>query len=241
MIGRLFRLGLLVLLAPLLYSFLRQAYLFVRAEITFERIVWFLVGMACYLLVYALFFHGNQEYAFIETFSHELAHAIVSMALFQMPQSFTVDPKSRKAVVVTHSRSPFMFLAPYYLPLFTIPFLVLKPIVLPQFHCLVDFFIGFTLCFHYVIFLKDFRLRQTDITEPGTVFSFVVTIFLNILFLVVILCVVINCYSCILDYFKASFVGVVDAYKAALQWLRTELLPKLKDLIGQLVQRIRGG
>lgn len=241
MIGRLARLGLLLLLAPLLYAFLEQAYLFARSEITFERIVWFLAGMVCYLLFYAIVFHGNQDYEFVETFTHELAHAVVSISLLQMPQGFIVDLKNRKAEVQTRSRSPFTALAPYYLPLFTIPFLLLKPIVLPPFHSLVDFFIGFTLGFHYVLFLNDFRLRQTDITKTGIIFSFVLTFFLNILFLVIILCVVINCYQCILDYFKASFLGAVDAYKAALEWLRSEAIPRAKDLVGQLVQRFRGG
>jgi hypothetical protein len=240
MIGRLARLGLLILVAPLMYSFLRQAYLFVQAEITFERIVWFVVGMVCYLLVYAIFFHGNPDYEFVETFSHELAHATVSVVLFQMPTSFIVDLKNRKAEVVTRSRSPFTVLAPYYLPLLTIPFLIVKPIVIPEFHGVIDFLIGFTLCFYYVVFLKDFRLKQTDITKTGIIFSFVFTLFLNALFLVIILCVVIYCYVCILDYFKASLVGAVDAYKAAWQWVLTELLPKVRLVLEQILERVRG-
>jgi hypothetical protein len=143
--------------------------------------------------------------------------------------------------VKTRSRSPLTALAPYYLPLFTIPFLILKPFVYPEWRGLVDFFIGFTLCFHYVAFLKDFRLKQSDITKTGILFSFAITVFLNVVILVVILCVVINCYSCILDYFKASIVGAVDAYKAALEWVLTEFVPKVKELLGQIVQRIRGG
>lgn len=240
MLGKLFRLALLFLLAPLLYSFVHQAYLFVRAEITFERIVWFLAGMVCYLLLYVLFFHGREKYDFVETLSHELAHATVSIVLLELPKSLTVDPKNNKSVVTTDSKSPFTVLAPYYLPLSTIPFLLVKPIVLPQWRSPVDFLIGFTLCFHYVVFLKHFRLRQTDITKTGIIFSFVITFFLNVLFLVIILCAVINCYPCIVDYFKASLVQARDAYKAAWQWLLDEFLPRVKDLFGEAVQRVRG-
>ena len=108
-------------------------------------------------------------------------------------------------------------LAPYYLPVFTIPLLIIKPLVSPSIRDVANFLIGFTLAFHYTSLLKEFNLRQEDIKETGLVFSLCVTCIMNIIVLVIILCVVIDDYSGILSYFERSFKKAIESYETILQ------------------------
>jgi hypothetical protein len=57
----------------------------------------------------------------------------------------------------------------------------------------------------------------------------VVTILLNIVFLVVILGIVTGNYTGILDYFKNAFDRTVEAYKAVFEFLGTRLIPAISE------------
>lgn len=61
----------------------------------------------------------------------------------------------------------FITLAPYYLPIFTFAFLLLRIIGAWESLCIFDLFIGFTLAFHCLCFIKQTRSYQTDIQNIG--------------------------------------------------------------------------
>ncbi len=115
-----------------------------------------------------------------------------------------------------------IYLAPYFLPLFTIPLLIARPFVEPTGNIIriVDFFIGFTLSFHYFGLFKEFSPRQPDIAETGLLFSAGMTIVLNLVFLVIILGVVTGGHSQILEYFRLSLAAAPEYYQAVLDQLR---------------------
>jgi hypothetical protein len=226
--GKLFRLVVLLLLAPFVYAFLYEAYLFVSSNVTFEEIQWFALGLAIYLLLYVLFLRNRIQ--FVELFKHELAHALTSLLFFQLPQSFDVNPGGGGVEI---ARTNFVIrLAPYYLPVLTLPLLLLKPFVLPAIRPVIDFMIGVTLGVHYAFLFQDFHGGQTDITKTGTIFSIIFTFLLNVVFLVIILCVVIDDYGAILDYFKDSFNRGIETYKAILQAWQTRQQPATGQLPG---------
>ena len=209
-VGRLF---VLALLAPLIYSFAYEAYLFLLSTIDLYFTSSFIYGFLFYVLIYMFILRGNI--GFIEHFEHELGHTIVGLVFLRGTKKFIVDPEEGSKVDI-HPNS-LIYLAPYYFPVFTIPLLIIKPIVFSSLHKIIDFLIGFTLAFHYVSLLREFRLIQTDITKTGVIFSFCVTCILNIIFLVITLCVVFNHYSNILNYFKSSFVRTLQSYKTVFE------------------------
>jgi hypothetical protein len=82
-------------------------------------------------------------------------------------------------------------LAPYYLPLFTLPLLPLRLVMDSWPQALTDFLIGFTLAFHYAslideLLMQRFGLGQPDITNTGLIFSYVIIGLMNLVFLAII-------------------------------------------------------
>jgi len=228
--GKLIRFILLLPFIPLIYAFSYQALLYFKG-LRFEEVAFFLLGLAVYFLLYVMSSKGTLD--FLETLEHELTHATASIMLLRMPSKLVVDLESgsRKVGEVKTTTGCFLFfLAPYFLPLFTLPLLLLKPIVPPPFDKFIDFLIGFTLAFHYIRVIKDLRGKQSDITKTGTIFSAVVLVFLNLVFLVIILAVVTGNYSSILEYFKASFERTKEAYEVAYEAIQSVQLPNLEGL-----------
>lgn len=227
--GKVLRFILLLPFIPLIYAFSCQALLFFRG-IRLEEVAFFLLGLAVYLLLYVVFL--NKRIDFLETLAHELTHAAAALAIFQMPRKLVVDPElGGKKAGVTETVGCFVVaLAPYFLPIFTFPLLIVKPVVPSPFDKVVDFLIGVTLAFHYVRLLKDLLVKQTDITTTGTIFSAVFLIFLNLFLLVVILAVVSDNYSSIWEYFRSAFERTKVAYQATYEALRYVQLPSLEGL-----------
>jgi hypothetical protein len=94
-----------------------------------------------------------------------------------------------------------------------------------------DFLIGFTLACHYTMLIRQFHLKQTDITDTGVIFSIVMTFFLNLIFLIIIIAVVVENYAGILDYLKNSYDRTVEAYKVAIEFLRTRVIPAIQGFL----------
>jgi hypothetical protein len=150
-----------------------------------------------------------------------------------MPSKLVVDPEARgkRAGVVETIGCFWVVLAPFFLPLFTLPLLLLKPVVPPPFDQVVDFLIGFTLAFHYVRLYNDLKVKQSDIIDTGIIFSLVFSVVMNLVFLLVILVVVSGQYSMIPEYFKASWERAVTAYQAVYQAVRSFDLTDLESLV----------
>jgi len=226
--SKLINLLLSVLLAPLIYSFLYEACLFLIANADFYLVSWFTYGFLFYILIYILILRGRI--AFIEHFEHELGHAIVAVLFLRDIREFLVNPEEGSRVTFLDGANSLIRLAPYYLPVFTIPLAVIQPFVFSPIHLIIDFLIGFTLAFHYTSLLREFHLRQTDIKKTGLIFSFCVACVLNTVGLVLILCIVSRNYLGILNYFKNSFARTPESYQTALQ-----ILTMLSDLADQLL------
>lgn len=229
--AKLLRFILLIPFAPLIYAFSYEVLLFLT-QIEWQDTLSFFFGLGAYVLLYALI--PAEKMAFLETLEHELTHAMASLAVLHMPSKLVVDPKARgKRAGVTETIGCFLVvLAPYFLPLFTLPLLLLKPVVPPPFDRVIDFLIGFTLAFHYTRLYNDLRVKQSDITDTGTIFSVVISVFLNLAFLLLILTVVTGSYSALPEYFKASIDRAKKAYQTLYQTIKSVDLTSLEWLPG---------
>jgi hypothetical protein len=227
--AKLLRFILLIPFIPLIFAFSYEALLFLM-QIEWKDTLFFLLGIVIYLVLYAYAWH--EQMAFLETLEHELTHAAASLAILHMPGKLVVDPKGggKKAGVVETVGCVWVMLAPYFLPLFTLPLLLVKVVVPPPFDKIVDLLIGFTLAFHYVRLYNDLKVKQTDITETGTIFAVIVSVVLNLVFLLVILAVVTGQYSLIPEYFKASWERTKAAYQAIWEFIKSVDLANLEWL-----------
>ena len=129
--------------------------------------MWFFIGVSAYIVLRLIpLLRKNEEW--LQVFSHELAHTIVGLLFFQRIHSFQADENHG---VMTHSGNTFgktfITLAPYYLPIFTFAFLLLRIIGAWKSLFIFDLFIGFTLAFHCLCFIKQTRSYQTDIQNIG--------------------------------------------------------------------------
>ena len=87
-------------------------------------------------------------------------------------------------------------------------------------HNVIDLLIGFTMAFHYVALLAEFRPSQPDIEQSSLLFALAVTITMNAIFLVIVISVLMNDYEPILSYFDASFGRTQDTYEFVIQQVR---------------------
>lgn len=211
--GKLIRFFASFLLIPIVYAFAHEAYAFVTLNVKAHAINWFIYGLVCYILVYGFFLW--RKITFLEFFEHELGHALVGFIFSKGIRKFEVHPEGGS--VELGGGNSLISLAPYYLPVFTIPLLIIKPLVSPSIRDVANFLIGFTLAFHYTSLLKEFSPRQDDIKKTGLVFSLCVTCIMNIIVLVIILCVVLEIYSDIPSYFERSFRKAIESYETIFQ------------------------
>jgi len=233
---RFFRFIIVALLLPLIFSFAYEAYLFLISDVDFDLVDWFLYGALSYILLFILILQSSAKLRYlvtlVEHFKHEMAHSLVGFIFLRRTRRIIVNPKDPKAEPKDEETSKVSFfdssgpdslisLAPYYLPLFTVPLLLLEPIVICSAVEIIDYLIGFTLTFHFVSVVREFRLIQKDITETGVIFSFFITCILNVIMLVIALCVVSSEYPKILGYLQSSLERTLDSYKTVYQMLRT--------------------
>ncbi|MGC9335066.1 MAG: hypothetical protein ACP5JJ_13010 [Anaerolineae bacterium] len=85
--------------------------------------------------------------------------------------------------------------------------------------------------------VKDFHFKQTDITKEGRIFSTVVVILFNIIWVVVILSVVANDHSALASYAKGSVVRGLDGYGAVLELARPKI-PPVWERVWETIQQI---
>jgi len=122
-------------------------------------------------------------------FTHEFTHLVFAILFFRKIHRFNVDDKDSH---VSFSSGWFGYipitLSPYCIPIYTIALLPWRYTTgQTLFLSLIDILIGFTYAFHVCCWARQIRIRQTDITGPGTVRAF---LFIA-LFMILNLCLIV--------------------------------------------------
>lgn len=138
---------------------------------------WFFLGMIAYLVLMsfskALF---AQNFQFFRTFTHELTHTIFIILSFKKIRAFQATSHQGGEVHVVGGGNMLILLSPYCIPIFTITFLLLRPLLQIQFWPYLEFLIGASYLFHLHTNWLQTGLRQTDINKYPylTSFSFII-------------------------------------------------------------------
>ena len=222
--NRLVYFAVFVLLIPLICSFWAEGLNLIASMLDLPALQWFGFGLLISVVVGGL--STGAIASFIEAAMHELTHAYVGTPL--VGEVAYMEAKSEGKSVTRFKEgcnpiAPFVLLAPYYFPLFTIPFLVIAPFAAGMSttaNHLIDLLIGLTLGFHYVMTAKQFRFYQEDLRQVGFIVSIGMTFTLLLIWLVITLAVVLGEYANISALFVNAFTQAPEYYRTAFAWLQ---------------------
>jgi hypothetical protein len=208
----LIKLALAVLLAPLAGAFVYEAFLLLAAN--FE-LYWRSAAAYGFLFYFVLFVVvSRRKINFLEVLEHEIIHATMALFLFFRDiGELRATPEEGETKIEQGGSNTLIYLAPYCLPILTIPLVVIRFFASsPVTVAIIDFLIGFTLAFHLLALRWEFSSQQTDFKKTGCLFSAVIVCFVNSTLVVAILCILSGNYSNIRDYFDDSFVRAREFY-----------------------------
>ncbi len=176
-------------LLPFIIGFVQEAFFFLHSYRGLIFNSWFFNGVLIYSVSYVLFLKKHME--FLETFEHELAHAITGAFFFNKVQFFGATSVGYGAVITSREPNTIILLAPYFLPVFTLPLIFVRPFISSfAYFPVLDFTIGMTVAFHFIGVIKEFKAHQSDVQRVGMTISYLLVIFFNALFLVLIIAMV---------------------------------------------------
>lgn len=126
-------------------------------------------GFLLYALLYILLL--RTRVSFVEVFEHEMIHLLVGKLFFKDIQELLVNADEGGHVQFRQAINSVIWLAPYSLPLLTLPLFLVRYFVSAPITSAIDFLIGFTMAFHLVGLVKEFRFSQPDLRQSGRAFS----------------------------------------------------------------------
>jgi hypothetical protein len=147
---------------------------------------YFLCGFITYIIFQIVFSKPIRTYIF----GHELTHAIASIILGGRIKSFKVR-KTGGSVTLTKTNL-FITLAPYFVPIYTLLFIVaywaIKQIFGINTHYRYFLFIfGFTIALHLSLTAFAIKQEQSDLKRYGVIYSLILIFILNCIILSLIL------------------------------------------------------
>ena len=133
----------------------------------------FAAGLILYLLLQQLLSKPLRTYVF----GHELTHAIAGILSGAKVKSFNVS--SSGGSVVMDKRTPFISLAPYFIPIYAFALVALYWLCgffidVQKYYGIYAFGCGFTLAFHYALTYFALVKGQSDLEHYGKFFSLVI-------------------------------------------------------------------
>lgn len=229
-ITRVFRFVVAFLLVPLTMSFVHQTWNLLQNNSKALLLDGILIGLLSYLLMYLVFLRNKIQ--FIETFEHELCHIVVGKLMLRNIHSFEIGTGGWGRVmffsipdgqgeILAYEPDPLqeprsdgiaIALAPYCLPLTTIPLVVIYVLAPVDVQPIFGVIIGISLAFHYVGLIREFSPRQKDIKDTGLFFSIILVILSNAILLAIIVLILLGNGSDIKDYFQNALADAQLLY-----------------------------
>ncbi len=172
----------------------------------------FLSGLVIYLVIHTLFFKPKYLYVF----GHELTHAIATWVAGGRIFGFKV---SREGGSIRTDKSNLLIaLAPYLFPFYAIVISVLYFLIslfkdVRQLTSGFIFLVGFALSFHIVMTVEFLKIKQSDITKSGYIFSIIFIYLVNLSLISLILGWIFPDFLLGVIY-KSSFNNAINFYQA---------------------------
>lgn len=129
----------------------------------------------------------GQNLKFLRTFIHELTHTIFTLLSFKSIRHFQASSTKGGEIHVVGGSNMLILLSPYCIPIFTIFFLLIRPLLQTKFAPYLEFLLGFSYFFHLHTNWLQTGNRQTDITKYPLFTSYSFIILFQLLMLGIIL------------------------------------------------------
>lgn len=172
--------------------------------------VYFLWGVASYVVIYIFFFKLN----FIYNFGHEATHVISTWLSFGKAKNMKVSGKGGS--VQTTKSNFFINISPYFIPIYTIC-LCLCYLIISKFAEIAAyapyfiFLIGFTLAMHIVLTVDALKVSQPDLIKTGYLFSLSLIYVINIIAVAFVISLIFKGFS-FMDFFMQFYLETKEVY-----------------------------
>lgn len=164
------------------------------------------------------FFLFSKKGYFWSTLEHELTHAIFALIFFKKIHSISASRK-KGGLIKIDGGNAVIALSPYFFPLACMPILLLKGVFPNQYQIFLNFLMGFTYFFHLLNLFKELHLDQSDIISAGYLFSIIIIIFMNIIFLEIILLSLSTDWLGIYSFFYNGVLNSVNYFITTVHYL----------------------
>jgi hypothetical protein len=234
----------LLLLGPAIYACGLETLVFIFQNIDIGSLDFFAIGFVCYFLLHGAIWYTQgalqAHLQFIRVLRHELTHSVAAMILGKPIKEMLVvnpviDPDSAsyaRWLSPSYMLDWLVYLAPYYLPFFTLPLLPLRLVMSSFAGEAIDFLIGLSMAFHYVSLVYELVLQRFgqkpggDVHQMGCALSYVVIILFNLFSLALVKAVLHQQWPNISDHFLGFFENTRDIYASII----TSLLQQLRAI-----------
>ncbi len=178
----------------------------------------FLAGGVFYFLLWLVYLSRRE--GFWRTLEHELTHALFSLLSLKRVHSLSAS-RRRGGTIRVEGGNTLIALSPYFFPLLTSVFILLKPLVNNNFQIYLNFLIGLSYILHLTNVVREFHPGQPDLQVSGFVFSLVVVLFLNILIFGTVVVLAGSNFSSVLQFVKdgiaLSTQNLIELYSYTVQ------------------------
>ncbi|MBR4508072.1 MAG: M50 family metallopeptidase [Elusimicrobiaceae bacterium] len=174
-----------ILLAPTalftIAAFFQGFYSIVKS---YDITLWFVIGLALYVLVHKYLYNFSRPYVF----AHEITHALSAMCCGYKAQDLKVGEENGQVKV--SGTNIFIFLAPYCLPLYAVILLLIyffwhlfSPDTAFRYKDIFLFLFGFFIMLHVMHTVNTLQeAQQSDLLQAGgNIFSVTIIVLSNVL------------------------------------------------------------
>lgn len=166
--------------------------------------LYFLWGIASYVVLHLFFFKLN----FLYNFGHEVTHVISTWLSFGKAKNLEVSDKGGS--VQTTKSNFFVNISPYFIPIYTVIlcfayFLISKFGDGTGYAPYFVFFMGFTLAMHIILTVDALKVSQPDLIKTGYLFSLSLIYVINIIVAAFVISLIFRGFSFV-DFFTQFYL-----------------------------------
>jgi len=148
----------------------------------------------------------------IETVRHELSHVIVAVLFFRKITSIKLNFSEEDSGHIDHTGKSFFLinLAPYFLPIWTIIFILLSYIVNDSFLLYINYLIIFLFLNYITAIITSLLKKPSDISRTGFFFSYIFILAFNLNIIILFIYFIFDKLNVYLDLYRNNFDFIID-------------------------------
>jgi hypothetical protein len=177
--------------------------------------------------------HELGHYAAASAFGHRVFHIEANRKVVRDRVSSNGETDWLSAVPMGRA---LILLAPYYLPLFSLPFMAARPLVSPRIVPFLDFLIGATLVWHFVTVMIQLWKggADYDVANATVLLSVPLILIVNLLGVVGVIAYVMDDFAALPPFAREAWSATGNAYRTAFRWL-AEAMGALRQVLASIL------